>query len=231
MNVTIISAFRDAVHYVERYFAQMDALQTALCARGDSLYLVLGYGDSSDGTGEALFDECANRFPALLLDVSHGGPKFSSVEHPQRFKQLAYVGNRLLAVIPPIADVVGIVESDLLWDAQTMLDLIDDLEHLPPPFAAVAPMIMDGATSFYDVYAHRRNGQRFAKQPPFHPDILPDSELLEMDSAGSVLFMDAALARQVRCTEDEVIVGLCKDIYAHGGNVWLDSQAAVQHVL
>lgn len=234
MNVTILSCFRNACPYLERYCEQMDGLQTLLQKRGDHLTLILGYGDSTDGTEAALFDECSNRFCALLVDVSHGGPVFASIEDPVRFRQLAYVGNRLLEHVPRDADVVGIVESDLIWDAQTMVQLIEDLEHLPPPFGAVAPMVMDGPNSFYDVFAFRRGGVRFTKKPPYGPfTIAPDPLCINLewiDSAGSVLFMDAELARKARFGERDAIVSFCRQINWHGGSIWLDTQAKVIHL-
>lgn len=242
MNVTVISTFRNAVGpQISAYFCQIDALANALARRQPytRLSLILGYGDSDDGTGEALFEAAADSIGALLIDVSHGGPLYGSIEHPQRFQQLAYVGNRLLDCVDASSDVVGIVESDLVWEPETMVQLIEDLEHLPPPYGAVAPMVMDGPDSFYDAFAFRRKGVRFTKQPPYHADlpglVEQDPELshvislVEVDSAGSVLFMDAELARQARFSEEEAIVGLCKDIYAHGGSVWLDANATVYH--
>ena len=41
MNVTVLSIFRNATHYLERYFEQMDSLQRLLNGRGDSLHRVL----------------------------------------------------------------------------------------------------------------------------------------------------------------------------------------------
>lgn len=239
MNVTVISAFRNAAHTLERYCEQMDGLQAMLHKRGDSLTLLLGYGDSTDGTEAALFDECSNRFCAHLVDVSHGGPVFASIEDPVRFKHLAYVGNRLLAHVPSDAGVVGIVESDLIWEPSVLVQLIEDLEHLPPDYGAVAPMVMDGPASFYDSFAFRKNGVRFTKTPPYHADIEAEVEqnpqlshvisLIPLDSAGSVLFMDAYLARKARFSDGEAIVGFCRDIYRLGGSIWLDTQASVAH--
>src|SRR5690606_24722144 len=117
----------------------------------------------------------------------------------------------------------GIVESDLIWDAETMLALLDHVAHVP----AIAPMIMDGPHSFYDIYAYRKNGVHFTKKPPYCEWLGHD--LMQLDSAGSVLFMRGDLARLVRFTDEEVIVGLCKDIYAHGGSVWLDPDLVVKH--
>lgn len=223
MNITILSIFRQAVHYLERYFEQMDDLQAAITQRGDCLHLLLGYGDSTDGTGAALFDECSNRFDAHLVDVSHGGKTYGSIEHPERFRQLATIGNRLLGAVPPTADVVGIVESDLIWDAPTLMGLIDHLARVP----AVAPMVMDGPDSFYDVFAFRKNGLRFVKQPPYH-EWLSD-RMMQLDSAGSVLFVRAELARKARLQDDNAIVGFCQDIYRHGGSIWLDPTLSVAH--
>jgi hypothetical protein len=225
MNVTVISIFRQAAHYLERYCEQMDDLQRLLSQQGHSLYLLLGYGDSTDGTGEALWDEVADRFPAMLLDVSHGGPSFGSIEHPERFKQLATIGNRLLACVPPNADVVGIVESDLIWDALTLSDLIAHLTHVP----AIAPMVMDGPDSFYDIFAFRKGGVRFIKTPPYHEWLDGCCELVQLDSAGSVLFVRADLARKARLHDGNAIVGFSQDIYNHGGSVWLDTTLSVSH--
>lgn len=223
MNVTILSIFRNATHYLERYFEQMDDLQRLLTQRSDSLHLLLGYGDSTDGTGVALFDECANRFDAHLIDVSHGGRVYGSIEHPQRFRLLAQVGNRLLEHVPPNADVVGIVESDLIWDAPTLLGLIDHLAHVP----AVAPMVMDGERSFYDIYAFRKNGKHFTKYPPYCEWL--GSDLVQLDSAGSVLFVQAHYARKARLTDERVIVGYCEQIREQGGSIWCDPTLSVAH--
>ena len=91
MNVTVISAFRNSEAYIDRYFQQIDRLANLLAKRKPytRLNLVLGYGDSTDGTGEILFEAAADSIGAHLLDVSHGGPHFGSIEHPQRFRQLA----------------------------------------------------------------------------------------------------------------------------------------------
>lgn len=231
MNVTILSCFRNATAHIPLYFDQIDHLANVLARRKPytSLSLILGYGDSTDGTGEALFEAAADSIGALLVDVSHGGAHYGSIEHPTRFKQLAYVGNKLFGCIPNDADAVALIESDLIWDAVTIVQLIDDLEHLPPPFGAVAPMVMDGANSFYDVFAFRRKGQRFTKEPPYHADLNPGDDLVEIESAGSVLVMDGDLARRVCFPDEDVVVGLCRKVHEQGGSVWLDTTLTVTH--
>lgn len=225
MNVTIVSTFRQAVAYIPRYFAQIDHLAILLARRTPytRLNLLLGYGDSTDGTGEALFEAAADSIGAHLIDVSHGGPHFGSIEDAQRFRQLAQTGNKLWAAIPPDADVVALVESDLIWEAETMLRLIDHLHFCE----VIAPMVMDGPESFYDVFAYRKDGVRFTKTPPYCADL--NGKVLKVDSAGSVLFMRAGLARLVRFTEDEVVVGMCKQIYQYGGAIFVDPTLKVIH--
>lgn len=225
MNVTLCSSFRDAAGpQIDAYFERIDGLAEAIGKGGDVLSLVLGYGDSTDGTGYELYEAADHRLvETLLLDVSHGGPKFGSVEDPQRFRQLAYVANRLAACIPHTADAVIFVESDLLWQPPTLLALLDRLERCP----AIAPMIMDGPASFYDVFAHRRGGVRFTKEPPYHPDI--NGRVLQVDSAGSCVAVRGALARTVKFPPEDVFVGWCRGVYAAGGSVWLDPSLIVRH--
>lgn len=224
-NVTILSCFRNAAGaQIARYFAQIDSLVCLLSKRGDTLQLVLGYGDSDDGTEADLYEEASHRMiETVLLGVDHGGPHFGSIEHPERFRQLAYVGNQLLSCVLRSADVVGIVESDLIWEAQVLIDLMAHLQFCE----AIAPMVMDGPNSFYDVYAYRKDGVRFTKTPPFHRGV--NGSVVKVDSAGSVLFMRGDLARLVRFPEEDVIVGLCRRIYELGGAIFLDPSLSVFH--
>jgi hypothetical protein len=235
LNIAILSAFRNATGYIARYCEQMDRLQKQLYAKDHMLTLVLGHGDSSDGTEAMIFEECSNRFCAHLMDVSHGGPSFGSIEDRQRFKQCAYVGNALLAAIPAQADIIAYVESDLLWQAPILMQLLADLKHFP----VIAPMVMHtrnpglyrgNGPFFYDCFAFRRRGVRFANEPPYHADLIwAGDDLLELDSAGSMLVMWAELARQARFSDDEAIVGLCRQIRELGAGIWLDRKAIVYH--
>lgn len=232
MNVTVLSAFRDATAYLGRYFDQVTMLNALLADRGDTLTLVLAEGDSSDGT-EWLLDRLVTGFAPSLRIVpvkhEHGGPRYGSIEHPQRFKQLAGLGNALLRHIPRDADAVMLVESDLVWAAKTLVALLDRLQSVH----AVAPMVMDRypADRFYDVFAFRRKGERFANDVPYHPDLatMQPGDLLELESAGSVLAMRGHLARRVYYPTEDVIVGLCRQLRSLGGSIWLDPGLVVRH--
>jgi hypothetical protein len=223
MKIVLCSAFRNACAYLPRYFAQVAVLGKALAARGDTLELILGEGDSSDNTRGNL-SYIFRHLPATIVDCSHGGPVFGPVVNAQRFKQLAHVGNQIWQRIPATAQAVVYVESDLIWDTKTLLALIDRLFFYP----SICPLILEANGLFYDVWAYRRGGQHFTKQPPYHPDI-NGAEVLQLDSAGSCLALGAGLARHVSFTEEEVFVGLCKQINQTGGGVYLDPALSIQH--
>jgi hypothetical protein len=228
MKVVILSAFRNSLPYVFRYAAQMQDLGAMLNERRDTLHLILGYGDSIDGTELALKDAC-HWLDAKLIDVSHGGRHYGSNTHPQRFAQLAKVFNTLLSHVPDDvndADIVGHVESDLVWEAPTLLQLIDDVQQVP----AVAPLVLGGdSDQFYDLWAYARDGVHFTKSPPYHEALDGRDGLVQIDSAGSVLFVRGALAREARYSDGEAILGYCRDINHNGGSIWCDTSARVYH--
>lgn len=227
MNITIVSAFRNSISYIVRYFDQIDHLAIVLARRKPfaHLNLLLGYGDSTDGTGEALFEAAADSIGAHLIDVSHGGKEYGSVEDVQRFRQLAWTWNKLLPNIPHDSDAVVLLESDLIWETETLVALIDHLAT----FSAIAPMIFHAhpPDRFRDVYAFRRNGVRFTNEAPYHADL--NGAVLQVDSAGSVLAMRGPLARKVCVPEEDVVVGLCRQIYEHGGSIFVDPSLSVFH--
>ncbi len=236
MNVALCSAFRNSTPYLANYIFQVRRLAWALAERGDNLYVVWGEGDSTDDTAWYLeFIKHTTDRPAdgqlrgTLINVSHGGPEFGSVVDAQRFKQLAYVANKIWAQIPDDADAVIWCESDLIWDASTMLALIDRLKEVP----CVAPMIMlerEGfpPDAFYDFWGFRKHDKQFNQLPPYFSG-WPVSGLVQVDSAGSCLVMNATLARQVHFTEESVIVGMCEQINSLGASVWLDTSLKVVH--
>lgn len=223
MNVTLISAFRNSEQRVGAFCDQTYQLYKALEARGDTLFLILGEGDSTDRTRAYLAALFAGS-DHVLVDCSHGGPIYGPVVDEQRFRQLAHVGNQMWRHIPADAGAVVQVESDLLWSTDTLLGLLNQLAEVP----CVAPLLLEKETAlFYDVWAYRRGGKHFTKPRPYHPDI--GAGLLELDSAGSCLVMNAAIARQLTWPQEDVIVGICNQIKALGGSIWLAPQFTVYH--
>lgn len=224
MKITIVSTFRNASWYVPRYCEQMDKLQERLAKLNHTLQLTLGYGDSKDGTGEILFEECSHRFDTNLIDVSHGGIHYGSIVHPDRFKQLAFIGNKLWEAIPENANVVGLVESDLIWSPYVMTSLAVTVG----PRQIYAPMVYHEDGRFYDTWAFRKGGISFNNHRPFHP-ALGGNNCLTMDSVGSVLFMKRDLAEKLHFPKEDVVVGLCNQARELGSEIWLWTSLAVYH--
>lgn len=231
MDIYLASSFRNAARYVERHVMQTALLSLKLSAMGHRLHCVWGEGDSTDGTREALaFAAYGSGVRAKLVDVSHGGPEFGSVVDAQRFRQLAYVGNKLWAEIPADADAVVWVESDLMWDASTLVALVEASEQAP----VVAPMVLRRALGapplFYDTWAARKEGQHFRGRWPYHPALKrAHAELVEMDSVGSCVALRKGVGVGLHWPEEDVIVGLCRQVRERGGSVWLHTGLAVWH--
>lgn len=232
MNVCLCSSFRDASGYLARYFAQVDALNKALKQRGDRLRVIAGEGDSTDCTRELLEQHLAEAdYLTTLVDVTHGGPKYGSIVAARRFKQLAGLWNKIWSHIPKNYSAVLFLESDLVWEADTLLALVDSLEKYP----AIAPMILApriSPTFFRDEWAFRKDGRHFRHAPPYFDDDSMEAPGIpvQIDSAGSVLAIRGALARQLTWPEVDVIVGICRQLYEVGASVWLHPQLSVAHL-
>lgn len=228
MNVCACSSFRSSTGYLARYFDQMAGLRRSLARRGDGLYLVLAEGDHADDTRAQLPDMLWN-FCATLISYDHGGPDHGSVVNAERFANLAKVWGRIWAAIPNDADAVLFVESDLIWAPATMLALIDHLREYP----AMAPMVMlqrEGypPDSFFDVWAFRKGNLPFNHRPPYFSG-WPSSVPVQIDTAGSCIAFRGDIACQLVWPPEDVVRGICRQVYELGGSVWLDPALAIVH--
>lgn len=226
MKLSLISYFSRARRYYQRTLDQFDSLQQLLNKEGHHLSLVLGYGDSPSGFGGLLHEACSYRFDCQLIDVSHGGKLYGSVVDEQRFKQLAYIANKLWSAIPKDSDYAGLVESDLIWEAEVFKKLVQDIDYLSEE-CIVAPMVMKGET-FYDTWAFRANGEQFAPAHLYHPS-WTSSGFVDMDSVGSCLLMHYRLAKKLKFPEKDVVVGFCNSARQKGARVYLDPVLKVEH--
>lgn len=231
MNIALCSAFRDAASYLPRYVRQVDALGQALAARGDRFALVWGEGDSHDQTLERLIVAAQGiPWPVHRVDCTHGGGHYGSVVNAERFRQLAFVGRQIFATVPLGADIVIYVESDLIWQPETMLGLIEHLAqpapiHRAPVVAVAPPIILQRAgwprETWYDTHAFVAEGCHFEHRPPWHFRNSGASTMIELETAGSCLAMRAHYARAA-VMDERVLMGMCEQFREMGGSVWLD---------
>lgn len=223
--VIIGSIFRDAEQYVPRYFEQIDRLRDVV----DDVRLVICEGDSDDDT----FDALADRITAsdYLIKFDHGGPKYGSVDNPDRWRQLAQVCNVVMGSIASRVkddDSVIYVESDLIWTADTFTQLLEDLNFV----GAVAPMSIYGKTNgWYETWGATKDGVAFTPDPPYHPSLdgEPDFVLTPIDTMGSCIATRGAFARSARFSPVDCIRGYSRDLARLAGGLFLDRTVAVFH--
>ena len=218
--VAVGSAFRNARHYLPRYFAQVAQLAEHLYP-SCSVRVIAAEGDSVDGTRE-----CLRGVGAEVVACDHGQPWFGSTEAPERFAALSRVGNAVFGAVRESDDVLVYVESDLVWTASTVKALVNMALSRRDGFDVFAPLIFAGA-NFYDVWAFRKNGARFGPFPPYHPEV--NGQLTEVDSAGSCLVMRAEVARRCRIRNNYCLVGWCEDARVNGYRIAVDPLLRVEH--
>lgn len=227
-EIYLLSMFSTAQGYLARYIGQVNrmAREMAVDTQGDSLHCLWVEGDSEDDTWRVIQEitelDWKHDFTAIAWQHHHGQDLRRGTAHPDRLANLSRIWNEMLDAVPESADMVVIVESDLVWQPETLQELIarsaiDGNIH--------APMVwLDDA--FYDTYEYRRNGRRFINYPPYHPD-LRMGKPLELDSAGSCLVMLGEVARAHRTTETHELMGLCHSAREAGRKVILDSDLSV----
>jgi hypothetical protein len=226
VTVALLSCFRNsnARGHLVHWHTQCLELQQALADRGDVLRLIASEGDSTDNTlGQLQGLRDLGRVPIEIVDGSHGGPDYGATTAPERMTQFAHAANQAYHAVCPTDDVVINVESDLRWDAATMLKLIDDLQTVD----VVAPAVFLG-DRFYDTWAFRKNNLAFRRYPPYHRDLNPRG-LTPMDSVGSCLVMIGDVARWCRVSPVDAVLGFCRQARAFGFHIAVDWRLKIHH--
>lgn len=209
MSVVVCSMFRNSASYLERYFDQMDKLDAEV-----PLHLVLAEGDHTDDTRERLWDYVGR---AQILRVDHGGADHGSVDHPDRWANIATVVRVLVnAAFIYQPTLLVWVESDLIWDTADILRLIEAAKA----GRAVAPRVLiEGSTRWYDTWGYRSNGAQFDASPPYCPIPPDDQGYVKIDSCGSCFVAPPNLV--------EGWDGHWP--FTADGQLWLDTGATVRH--
>lgn len=212
--IAVCSIFRNSIQYLDRYFRQINTLRAQL---DEDVRLVLAEGDSTDFTWDSLTDYLQEG--DVAIQAHHGGPHFGSVDHPQRWQQIAQV----VQSVVPLAlglhpDVVVWVESDLVWDYRVLQKMIETAHQ----GHSVAPMVFAGDTErFYDIWGYRMGGLQFTPHQPYLPkEGEREGGLVKIDSCGS-------------CFATTNVKAL-REWTGHwpftcGGGLWLDPMIAVRH--
>ncbi len=229
MNVVLGSAFRNAAgKQIERWANQCASLDMELEAIGCSLRMVAVEGDSTDNTRKELKELAIAGAPLSIFTCNHGQRQFGSTEEPDRLAALSQVGNAILSSVESTDDILVYVESDLIWEARTIIALTNTL--IVCELDIVAPLIFAGDL-FYDIFVYRGlDGERFSPFPPYHRHLtLSESLPVEIESAGSCLVMQAEIARSCRIRNNQALLGFCQDVRDKGYHIFVDPSQRIQH--
>lgn len=218
----IASVFRDSAEYLERYVTQIKELREHL-----DVYVIAVEGDSTDDTWAMLRDT-----DFYVLKCEHGGPKYGSIDYPTRWRQIAAACQVAMIAATRLTepdDPFCYVESDLIWEPETMLTLATDLERVP----AVAPMSMirqqdDGSLRFYDDWGYRKNGVQFSRHEPYFDGWNP-GELTPIDSSGSCFATLGHYLPGLDFSPTSCIRGIGESLRDNGYQLYLDPTVAVYH--
>jgi len=232
MKIAIGSIFRNSSSYLDRYVSQVKELDY-LVSEGHLLFPILVEGDSTDDTWERL-TRLAGR--SKVIKREHGGKWYSSGSEgtEERWRGISYACDGVLEAVELDVDIFIYVESDLIWEPETMMKLVGPVRDLGP--SVLVPMCFYGPqpTVFYDTYGFWKDGVQFTNEAPYHPSLADwrggFQEFVEVDSAGSCLVMRGDVARNCRFDPPEKgIVGFCENIRANDYRIWLDPAEAVIH--
>lgn len=212
--ITLCSIFRNSESYVDRYFDQIKELRQEVDVR-----LVLADGDCEDLTGMLIRGRLEKG--DTVTTINHNGPVFGSIDHPQRWDQIGHVVRGVLKRVGDPGDAFVWVESDLLWDAATMTDL---LHAAMSAGMCVAPMCFakPDPTRLYDTWGARQNGKMFLSHPPYFPEGPPATRYVPIDSCGSCFVVPG---------EHFDVLGFWNGIwpFTADNRLFMDSESAVYH--
>lgn len=200
-TICVVTPARNARAHLDLYFEQLDDLRDEL--GGDyRMRLIVAEGDSEDGTREAL-QEYANRYHLdyTLVDTTHGGKYYRSVEDPDRLRTMSNVMSKALSHVRDDDDIVVWIMVDVRYDASDMAQHIErarggsisDNGAYSHRFILAPLALSNDGSYFWDTWAFRKDGRRFNLHEPYCE--FDEVGLTEIDSAGTCLIMSSDVAR------------------------------------
>lgn len=178
--------------------------------------------DSTDDTTRALADLSVG-YDVRIVDIGDTG--IEGIDATSRLRRLSATANEYFNWCEN-ADYVLVHESDIASPSNIVNRLVAHAEQGRCPIAAW-PMIeiMDGHHIFYDVWAFRKDGQRFTSHQPYHP-CWRLNEPFTVDSFGTVFMFNAEDAPYLRM-ENQAVLNLCEVLRVRGRELWVDPTLTV----
>lgn len=187
-DLTILSIFRDSQSYLDRYASQLESLIKLL--PDNRIRFVWLEGDSEDNTYNDL-QRLTAYFKSFDVHVNldkydTGSPYWPSTDNPIRWKHLTRIWNINLSALLPTH--IGVcLESDLIWEAQDMIDIISTVKDGAAD-VAYPSLFKYNTNIFYDTNGFRRNGQKFRNYSPHIPDYdKAEGDIISVESGGGMV--------------------------------------------
>lgn len=220
--IAIGSMWRDSAAYIDRSLDQFARLAKELDARGEECRFIWVENSSTDDTYKRLCDFDADK---TLMQAKDDCPYYGSVDSRARWQHLAWVANHVLGDVNDGDDQFIYVESDLAWEPETMLRLLDHLVTVD----AVSPLNVQRCGRYYDIWGSRGlDGRRFTFETPYHPSLRTEG-LVEVQSMAGCTAMTGDVARLTRFSPDDCYVGWNRAMRLSGYRVWCDPSLQVVH--
>lgn len=220
MNLRIGSMWRDSAAYIDTSIAQYEKLVGLFEERGDTARFAFVENDSTDDTLDRLL-----AFTPDVVTVSDNCPYFPSSDFRERWRHLAWVANHTIDQITPDDDVFLYVESDLAWEPEDLVRLVDHLSEVD----VCSALNLRANGSYYDIWGSKGiDGRRFSFAPPYHPSLDADG-LVEVQSMAGCTAMVAEVARLCRFSPDDCYRGWNRAMRLAGFRVWCDPTIRVIH--
>ena len=227
-TVCVVTPMRNARLHLDTYFKQFVKLRETLV--DCHVRLIVAEGDSTDGTRASVIEHATRHgIDITLVNTTHGGKRYHSVEDPIRLRMMSNVMNSAMLLVRGSDSIVMWVMADVVYEISTIVEMLDTVkQHSMGTIVAPLALSHDGSY-FWDTWAFRIDGQRFTNNPPYHPQ-LAEVGLTKLDSAGTCLVMPAQVAKDCRAELLEA-VDFCNDARSKGYDIVTSRTWKVHHTL
>lgn len=180
-------------------------------------------GDSTDDTTQALA-QLSVGYPVTIVDI--GDTVTLGEDMASGHRRLSETGNEYFTWIDEDDKYALVHESDILSPHDVVNQLVDYARSGLCPVAAWPIINLGGQRLCYDIWALRKDGQRFGNYAPYHACYRADAPF-EVDSFGTVFLFNARDAKWLRM-QDRAVLDLCAQWKEHGYRLWVAPAIVVE---
>lgn len=180
-------------------------------------------GDSSDDTLDVL-TQLSTGYDVQIVQRDTG---IAGDEPHARLRRLSQTAQAYIEAVRPDDDYVLVHESDIGSPYDLVPRLVAHAEEGSCPIGAWSTLeLRPNQWVFYDTWATRADGLRFANNRPYHKRYRADQPF-QVDSMGTVFMFQAEDAPYV-CMAEQAVLDLCRQLRERGRTLWVDPRLIVE---